>query len=224
MWHTKLDPGNEPTPDWRVKMSDGRVADIEVTLVTDGQARMFWDHLTGKDNLARVWAAPGLAHDWPVAVTVTSPMVGAPDAKGLVDALGAVLRAAEDGGDTPEEMKEIAQERLISPERFLDRCPWVASWQEAHREGIAWEDWVKKSSGYWYPLLLLDHSNGQVTDHHVSVLKAPTPTSDRAGTVRTYPSGSEGGFEHEALLSAIQDGIDRKTAKGQLDSSPDQNG
>ena len=204
-------------------MTDGRVADIKVTQVTDGQARSFWYQLTGKDNQSsRVWPAPGLAYDWSVIVTVTSLEVGPRPANELVAALVAALREAEDVGDTPEAMAEIAQKRLISPERFLNHFPWAASYQKAAQAGATCEDWVKKSSGYWYPLLLLDHFNGQATDRHVHVLKAPTPASDRAGTVRTYPTGSEGSVEHEALLSAIQDGIDHKTAKGQMANSPDQ--
>ena len=221
--YRRLAPGNEPTPDWRVKMSDGRVADIEVTLVTDCQARSFWYQLTGRDNRrARVWPAPGLAHDWSVAVTVVSSEVGPRPAKELVAALVAALREAEDVGDTPEAMAEIAQKRLIPPEQFLDHFPWEASCQKAAQAGATFEDWVKKSSGYWYPLLLLDHFNGEVTDRPVSVFKAPTPALDRTGTVRTYPTGSEGSCEHEALLSAIQDGVDHKTAKGQMANSPDQ--
>ena len=54
------------------------------------------------------------------------------------------------------------------------------------------------------------------------VHKAPIPVGGRAGTIRIYPSISEGSFEHEALLSAIGQGIDHKTAKGQMDNSPDQ--
>ena len=54
------------------------------------------------------------------------------------------------------------------------------------------------------------------------MVKAPVPVPDRAGRVRTYPSTSEGSAEHEALLSAIQQGINHKTAKGQMGNSPDQ--
>ena len=222
-WGRQLAPGNERTPDWRVKISDGRVADIEVTRVTDGQARSLWYQLTGKDNLSsRVWPAPSLAHDWYVVVTVMRPGVETLSAKELVAALVAVLGEAEDVGDTPEEMAEIARERLVSPRQFVKHSfPWAA-WQKASRDGAIFEDWAKKSAGYWYPPLLSAHLDGQVTDRRVSLLKAPTPASDCDGTIRTYPTGSESGFEHEALLSAIQDGIDHKTAKDQMANSPDQ--
>ena len=217
----KLDPGHEPTPDWRVKMTDEREADIEVTRVTDGQALSFQYQLTGKDNRSsREWPAPGLTHDWFVGVTVMSPEVGTRPARELVAALVAVLREAEDVGDTPEEMAEIARERLLYPDQFLNDSPWVASYQKANREGVSLEDWAAKYSGYWYPQLLADHFNGQITERGVYVLKAPVPVSDRAGTVRTYPSMSEGSFENEALLSAIQSGVNHKTAKGQMDNSP----
>ena len=220
--YSKLDPGSEPTPDWRVKMTDARVADLEVTRVTDGQARSFWYQLTDKHKRSKEWTAPGLTHDWSVFVSVTSPVSGGRPAKELVAALVAVLREAEDMGDTPEEMAEIARERLLHPNQFLNHFPWAASYQKAAREGTTFEDWVVESSGYWYPPLLVDRFNGQPTDRRVRVLKAPLPVSDRAGRVRTYPSTGEGGFENEALLSAIQQGIDHKTAKGQMDNSPDQ--
>ena len=57
-YYRRLAPGKDPTPDWRVKMADGRVADIEVTEVTDGQARSLGSQLTSKDNRAREWSAP----------------------------------------------------------------------------------------------------------------------------------------------------------------------
>ena len=140
--------------------------------------------------------------------------------KELVATLTAVLSKVEDVGGTPEEMAEIVRGRLLYPEEFLNHFPWAASWQKADREGVVFEDWVE-SSGYWYPPLLLDHFNGQATERGACVFKAPTPASDRAGTVRTYPTGSEGSSEHEALPSAIQDGVDHKTAKGQMANSPD---
>ena len=183
-YYRKLAPGEDPTPDWRVKMADGRIADIEVTEVTDGQARSFRSQLTSKDNRAREWSAPGLAHDWSVVVTFMSPEVGTRPAKELVAALVAVLREAENVGSTPEEMADIARERLIYPEQFLDRFPWVASHQQADREGISLEDWATKYSGYWYPQLLADDLNGLPTERGVGVLKAPVPGigSGRDGT------------------------------------------
>ena len=219
-YHRRLAPGKEPTPDWRVKMADGRVADIEVTEVTDGQARSLRSQLTSSDNRAREWSAPGLAHDWSIGVTFMSPEVGERPAKELVAAAVAVLKEAEDIGSIPEEMADIARERLIYPDDFLDRFPWVTSYQQAHQEGISREDWATKYSGYWYPQLLTDHLSGRPTERGVYVLKAPVPVSDRAGTVRTYPSPSEGSAQYEALLSAIQNGIIHKTTKRQMDNSP----
>ena len=220
--YRKLAPASTPTPDWRVKMTDGRRADIEVTRVTAGGARSSWYQLTGKDNRsAKEWPAPGLTHDWSVRVTVMSPGVGGRPAKELVAALLAVFREAEDAGDTPEEMAKIARERLLSPKQFVNYSPWVASWRKAARAGATFEDWMVGCSGYWYPPLLSGHLDGQATEG-VYVRKAPVPAAGRVGTIRTYPNIGEDGFEHEALLSAIRQGIDHKTAKGQMDNSPDQ--
>ncbi|MCY3563050.1 MAG: hypothetical protein OXH26_03900 [bacterium] len=220
IYYRRLTPGKDPTPDWRVKMADGRVADIEVTEVTDGQARSLWFQLTSTDNRAREWSASGLTHDWFIGVAFMSPEVGKRSAKELVEALVAVLKEAESVGSTPEEMADIARERLIYPEQFLDRSPWHGSYQQACQKGISLEDWATRYSGYWYPQLLADHMKGQSTDRGVHVLKAPVPVSERSGKVRTYASPTEGSAEYEALLSAIQDGIDHKTAKRQMDNSP----
>lgn len=220
-YYRRLAPGKDPTPDWRVKMADGREADIEVTEVTDGQARSLRCQLTSRDNRAREWSASGLTHDWSIGVTFMSPEVGTRPAKELVAALVAVLIEVENVGSSPEEMAAIARERLIYPDQFLDRSPWLGSYQQADRKGINLEDWATIYSGYWYPQLLADHLKGRSTERGISVLKAPVPVSEGwSGKVRTYASPSEGSTEYEALLSAIQDGIDHKTAKRQMDNSP----
>ena len=142
----RLVPGSEPTPDWRVKMRDERVADIEVTRVTDGPARSVRSQLTREDNRSpREWLAPGLTHDWFVRVTVMSPAVGGRPATQLVEALVTVLRKAEDVGDTPDEMANIARERLPYPEQFLNQVRWAPSYRRAAREeGVTLEDWAAK--------------------------------------------------------------------------------
>ena len=63
--YERLEPlGQMKTPDWRVTLACGRVADVEVTTYTDGDALSFSDALTNKDGSPKVFDDERLSHTW----------------------------------------------------------------------------------------------------------------------------------------------------------------
>ena len=71
-----------PTPDFRFQLADGRVADVEVTMHTDGAARSFRHQLSeGRDSKGkagngqhrRVWNFGDLSYLWTVVISDPAP-------------------------------------------------------------------------------------------------------------------------------------------------------
>lgn len=228
-------PGSVPTPDWRVTLADGRLADVEVILDTDAAARSVRsqfsdatvDPSTGKTrHAAKEWPDPRLSYVWDVWVSDHNPsMNGRRSARELVEALIPVLRTAENTGRTTSEMAAIAQDKLIDPGAYFNSGVWAGAWQKAARSSISFESWLQtwaSESGYWYPELLLDHHDDWTTARRVRVAMPPRPIQHGSGRAVTHLSIGESAFgECQALLDAIARSIEKKTAKRQMDGAPD---
>lgn len=65
--------GRDTAPDWRVKLCDGRVADVEVTTFTDSDVRSFSAQLHKKDGSFKTWSDERLSWQWTVFVFDRDP-------------------------------------------------------------------------------------------------------------------------------------------------------
>ena len=65
--------GNGGTPDWRVRVADGRVADVEVTTCTDRNERRLSAAMHAKDGTPQEWPDRRLAHRWTVFISDPGP-------------------------------------------------------------------------------------------------------------------------------------------------------
>ena len=220
-------PGHVPTPDWRLTMADGRVADMEVVWDTNQAGRNFENQLAeehvDEDALARrrsrkEWPDARLSLVWDVRVYDHTPDDNRRPVSGLMEALIEVLAQVETLGGTPEEVLKAAGERLILPREHLTSHSWVTAWQQADANGVSFEEFVLhwgRQTGYWYPQLLVD--DGVALSRRVRVWRVSEPEGSNGGMVRTFPAvpdAARGEYEH--LLSTVQNCINVKTAKDQM--------
>lgn len=235
--YQRLEPeGSVPTPDWRVTLADGRVADVEVTLAADEAELSFWAQMsevivdpdTGmKRHRPKRWPDPRLCYEWHVWVSDHHPADNRNvTGRELVEALTDILSNVECAGGTPEEMLAAATARLVPAWEMLRSPGFIEgaarSAMLGHPETLAdgsnrWlVDWAR-GQGYWYPESLLRPE----TARDVSIMKPPDPLGAGAGVLVTHPStgGSSFGW-WEPLLPTIQSGIDRKSAKRQMQDAP----
>ena len=221
--HERLVPSGksgDKTGDWRVWMADESVADVEVTTNTDGAAMSFFAALSVKGS-GREWPNPRLSHKWTVIVADHRSRVGKRNLmKELVEALCDRLVCVEAVCDTPAQMVSEAGRQLIGPETYFNRLGGWRSLRAAERRGVSFEDWCANNPDYWYPQLLADHyKHGRMTQD-VRVIGEPEPLGEGQGMVKTIPSLVDGGSGCDSLAPAIQEAIDMKTQKRQLDGAP----
>ena len=224
-------PGSVPTPDWRVTTADGRVADVEVIWDTNEAGRWFESQLSeehvDEDSLRRrplrkEWHDPRLSMVWNARVYDDDPDTNRRPAKELVEALVKVLAEVEARGGTPEQMVEAAQNRLVEPQTHLDSHDWGTVWRQASARGVGFDTFMLRwgqRTGYWYPQLLVDY--GETLPRRVRVLRASEPEGSDCGMVRTSPGVHDFAWgEYEHMLAAVQDCIDTKTEKRQMENAP----
>ena len=223
-------PGSVPTPDWRLTMAGGRVADVEVTRDTDQEVQSFESQLgvvqpdehTGRSRwVPKEWLDPRLGWQWHVQISEHDPHNNKRPVRGLVEALISVLVEVEAVGGTPAEMVGTAQARLLDPEEHFNGCDWGPAWFDASGRGVSFEDFMVqwgRDTGYWYPHLLVDHSKAIPRRVHVRrVSEAAEPGLGLVRTIASVPDFAWGEYEH--MLSTVQGHIDRKTAKSQLEGT-----
>ena len=194
--------GRDTAPDWRMKLPDGRVADVEVMWFTDGAERSFSAALTDRDGSPRVWPDERLSYRWPVMVLDLSPGDNKKrrPVKSLIGELVTTLALVEGCGGTPEEIAQMAQEAIDQPTMFVRR-PDPMSLVVTER-----------------PRLHL-YDNGQPSQNlHVGVPELVGPGS---GCVVTDASPFETGTGYGEMVSAIRSCITKKTKRRQLDAAPD---
>ena len=215
-------PGHIKTPDWRMVLADGRVADVEVTTFIDGDALGFFKALSDGGS-GREWPHRRLSQRWTVFVSDHSPRSSKRlSVKELMAALCDTLVFVEALCGTPEQMAAEAEMRLVDPETFFNRHGGWRAFGAAERNGVSFEDWCASGSGYWLPELLVDYYKGNRGSEivHVNIVGEPEPLGAGKGMVKTIPSLGDGGAGYDSLVPAIQRAIDQKTAKRQLDDAP----
>ena len=219
------------TPDWRVWMADGRVADVEVTTCTDRDERELFAAMHARDGTPQEWPDRRLAHRWTVFVSDSSPRFSKrPSAKRLIAALRNTLASVEAARGTPTQMAAEATRRLAAPAFFLHQHGgWRAlirafHEQQPHESSAQFiADWCSKRSGYWLPELLQDHI---ITGHggnelvHVEVIGEPQLLGAGRGTVVVFLAQFDSGTGHDSLVPSIQRAIDQKNANMQFGDSP----
>jgi len=219
--------GQGGTGDWRATLTNGRVADIEVTSHTNPDGNNFWSQIHHKPGPE--WPDHRLAYKWTVLISDPEPEANKRrTVRRLVDALIPVLVSAEAASTTCKGMAEIANRRLVSVLEFTKGSDWDSQWANEAvamtRKGVSFEEWVPlwaKRSGFWYPQLLIDHFDDPAVARRVSVVKPPEPADK--GMVYTL-AGMGGGVtlgDWEALSTAIQECINHKAGKDQLANAPD---
>ena len=210
----------EKTPDWRVWLDDGRIADVEVTTNTDGDAMSFESALS-VDGSGKEWRDRRLSCKWKVLVGDIRPLVSKRNPiKELVTALCDTLELVEALGGTPEQMASEAGRQLIDPATYINRQGGWRSLGATLRRGVSFEDWSAEGSDYWYPQMLVDHyENGRMTQV-VGVLGEPELLGKGKGMVETFPALTDTGWGRDALAPAIQAAIVNKTDKAQMNDAP----
>ena len=104
--------GRDTAPDWRVGMTDGRIADVEVIRCTDEDAVWFMQSRS-PDGSARVWPDARLSYEWTIVVSDHSPTTNRSLGLGkMMDAVRYVLVSVEGEHDSPEQMRETARWEL----------------------------------------------------------------------------------------------------------------
>ena len=104
--------GRDTAPDWRIEMTCGRVADVEVIRSTDEDATWFMQSLA-PDGSPRVRRDARLSHEWTILVSDLSPATNRGLGIGkLMDSVCDTLASVESEHYSPEQMKEIARWEL----------------------------------------------------------------------------------------------------------------
>lgn len=228
--------GSVRTPDWRLTMADGRVADVEVIWDVDGAAQRFEKQLgvvredentLRRRHSPREWPDARLTLVWDVRVFLhglayekcwVESLV-----EELVEALVAVLAGVEAEGGEPAQMVEVAQRRLVEPMEYLDGHDWGTKWAEANARGVDFEKFMLgwgSDTGYWFPRLLVVASDTLPPSFHIR--GAARPEGSDCGMVRTSPAIYDFAVgEYEHMLATVQQHIDKKTAKCQMEQAPD---
>ena len=104
--------GSAKTPDWRVTMADGRVADVEVTLCTE-EAGVWFIQSLSPGGSARRWPDARLSYVWTVVVSDHAPAANRhlPIGK-LMKAVRDVLVSVESQHGSPQRLKDVAATAL----------------------------------------------------------------------------------------------------------------
>ena len=102
--HKRLAPsGLGDTADWRVWMADERVADVEVTLITDEHTKSLM-----AETHDMQWPAAELSCEWNVWIAFADGRGRDRDFNVLVTELEGVLRRVEaDGGDARDMLERV---------------------------------------------------------------------------------------------------------------------
>lgn len=104
--------GRDTAPDWRLRMTDGRVVDVEVIRCTDEDAVWFRQSLAPKGK-ARCKPDDRLSHRWTITVADSNPSRKDRPIGKLVKAVHDVLAPVEGQGGSPSQMRETAESALL---------------------------------------------------------------------------------------------------------------
>ncbi|MXZ86861.1 MAG: hypothetical protein F4Z02_14560 [Acidimicrobiia bacterium] len=228
--------GSVPTPDWRVTLADGRVADVEVTLAADGAELSFWaqmseveiDPETGmKRHKPKRWPDSRMRLEWHVWVSDHHPADNKKrPVKELVEALVNLLSSVEAGGGTGEEMLVAANDQLAPATLIMNRPGFLGRVTREiaqHPGGLAHDDFdaqiveAVRRQGHWYPESFWNPE----TAREVRVVKPPESVGTPSGAIVTHASTGDSSFGWlDPLLPTLRNCVDRKVAKDQMGNAP----
>ena len=194
-------PGGEGgTADWRVRLADGHISDIEVTTNTRGEARAFMAAASGTKGEPRVWPARSLSYNWTFRVFDHEPGESRQvrTVKELVGLLERELREIESLGGTPSEL-------LRRAEHALARSPVFSAPQYADPRHIPRD--VRLSA----------MCQGGHAQQICTTGDPPEHRGARLGAIETVWALVAASAGHEALIRDLRHCIARKAAKRQLE-------
>lgn len=227
--HQWLQADREPTPDLKIQRVDGRTVYVEITMVV---SRAILELLAAsRSPNMRPFRHEFLSCEWRVCVTDgdAEERVGLGRRhKDLAISLAQALAQVEAAGGTPDAMMRRAISLLdptpFHPERSTDSGP-VREWAITRTSDMPLEDWLKKvylpKCSYWHPVDIEDLLLCHLEPREVLVLEPPTAKASGQGGIYLELALTLGAFRAGRvvdLYSIIQEAIDRKRAKGQLEA------
>ncbi len=212
------------TPDLEVVIN-GLVVTVEITAHTNSAINALFN-TAEKINPVK---ATKLSHDWVVYVSDSDIAHRSQrrTLKTLVKAIEKVLKKAEEQGGAPETIQECAAQMLNSdpfdPYEHGPQSDWWKrvnsdEWSQAEDPDKRAQADISSLCDYWYPLDLADRVTAGLRPRHVRVSK-PAIAQGNGGSINVYPTASGGACVLEAvdcLVPVIQEGIDKKQNRGQM--------
>lgn len=104
--------GRDTAPDWRVRIADGRVVDVEVIRCTDEDAAWFRQSLA-PEGKARCKLDDRLSYRWTITVADSNPSRRDRPIGKLVKVVHDVLASVESQGGSPSHMRQTAESGLL---------------------------------------------------------------------------------------------------------------
>ena len=220
-----LPESHEKTPDLRLRLSDGRVVFMEVTLAAD-QAAM---KLKGSGGSKKPFRFKGLSWNW--KVWIREGHAQERDAmdrslKQFVQAMVPVLADSESEGFSPTAMRNLVNTRFDDGPYDIDRDfpegprrRWLSeSPPEMEFEEWALGSWLR-SCDYWYVPDLQDAVLHGLRPRRVFVVRDPAPAEGSEGSIEVHVSPTQPAFMFSAadhLLAAIDLAVGKKQQKNQM--------
>ena len=193
--------GRVATPDWRLTLGDGRVADVEVTTCPDQAEVELFAAARTKDGSPKEWHSAKLSYRWVVMVDDRDPAFNKnrrPLEK-VAEAAFAILAKVEEVGGRPDQMARHASTLFDGGDVFF------RSSEET--------------------MILMGSDGLQIHDGRRSqrlvVCEPPELVGPGAGSVELHPMSIDSSVGRQALVSDVQGAIKKKTKKQQMGQAPD---
>ncbi len=196
----RLLPGHVATPDWRMTLGDGRVADVEVTRCIDQATTELFAAAHTRDGSPKKRHNAKLSYQWVVTVADRDPAFNKKrrPLKQVADIAISILAKVEAVGGTPEQMAQNAS--------------------------VLFDGWGVAYRGSEETITHLRVDGLQIQDGGRSQLLAvgyrtPEWVGPGEGSVELTTITTNSSSGKAKLVSDVQDAIDRKTKKQQMDAS-----
>ena len=193
--------GRVATPDWRLTLGDGRVADVEVTTCPDQAEVELFAAVRTKDGSPKEWHSAKLSYRWVVMVDDRDPAFNKtrrPLKKVAKDA-SAILSKVEEAGGVPDQMARHASTLFDGGNVFF----------RSSEETI----------------ILMGSDGLQIHDGRRSqrlvVCGPPELVGPGEGSVELHPMSIDSSVGRQALVSDVQGAINKKTKKQQMGQASD---
>lgn len=206
--------GRDTAPDWRVKLAGGRVADVEVRLVTDEDTRSLIAEADGK-----TWPADELSCEWHVMVSFVDGRGRDRDFNELVKELRGVLCRVESDGCSVRDMLARAN-KLLDPQCYRTTSEsWLGN-RTLPRSAGDREALMRANCDYWLVQDIIDLYTRGIEPRYVKAYGCK-PGGPRGGRIVTCIGPVEGGAVSlvDALVPAVQRCIGKKQQR--LAGAPD---